>query len=669
VLKLKVDDIDCIYQKKEKNTYTETIFQYCYNKGITIPCFCYHEKLSIAGNCRMCIVQINNGLGVSCAVNLIDTMIIYTDNKRVREARESILEFLLINHPLDCPICDQASECDLQDISLIFGSDRGRFYENKKRAVDNFNQKGPLIKTVMTRCIHCTRCVRFSNEISNFMLGTISRGLKMEIGTYISENENVSLLDILSGNIIDLCPVGALTSMPYAFKVRNWEIIYYSNIDFLDSLASSIRLHIYSNRVIRILPLLDENLNEEWITNKIRFSYDSLMLNRINYPKIKYINKLIVFSWDFLINYILKWIKRKNNIIYSILGPFVDLITTLSLKNFFNIIGISFIIPYFKLKWIYDFKNFFLLNNALDSLEFSNFFLFISCDLRLESPLLNVRIKKNYNMNKNNELFLYSYGLSLTNMNYPIKNISNSIIKFLIFLKGKNRIFSNYFFKSFFSFSYIDGLNINLYNRPLFFLGQSILKREDSISFLCSFIYFFRKKFNWSIFNLIINNLGLLSFNILIYNNINIKKKKKFNGFLYNISNDTLPFYFLDKFAFIVYQGFIKSNINIFSKSDIILPSAAPYEMDNLFINLEGRYRFMKKHIKNFLVIYTDWEIINFLKIYNKKKNILNLKFFDKFNYISKFFIKIINYICSFSFTLDDFFIHFFFFMVIKKKI
>jgi len=222
VIKLKIDDIDRIYNKKEYNTYTETIFQFCYDTGISIPCFCYHEKLSIAGNCRMCIVQVNNGLGVSCAINVADNMIIFTDNKRVREARESILEFLLINHPLDCPICDQAGECDLQDISLTFGSDRGRFYEQKKRAVDNFNQKGPLIKTIMTRCIHCTRCVRFSNEISNFMLGVISRGVKMEIGTYISEyNQYTDLLDILSGNIIDLCPVGALTSMPYAFRVRN----------------------------------------------------------------------------------------------------------------------------------------------------------------------------------------------------------------------------------------------------------------------------------------------------------------------------------------------------------------------------------------------------------------------------------------------------------------
>ena len=212
-MKLKIDDIEYSVSNKDSNL---TIFQFCYNKGINIPCFCYHEKLSIAGNCRMCIVQINTNLGVSCAVNVADSMTVYTNNKRARDARESILEFLLINHPLDCPICDQGGECDLQDISLMFGSDRGRFYEQNKRSVDNFSQNGPLIKTIMTRCIHCTRCVRFANEISNFSLGVLDRGASMEIGTYY----NINLLDELSGNIIDLCPVGALTSMPYAFKQR-----------------------------------------------------------------------------------------------------------------------------------------------------------------------------------------------------------------------------------------------------------------------------------------------------------------------------------------------------------------------------------------------------------------------------------------------------------------
>jgi NADH dehydrogenase (ubiquinone) Fe-S protein 1 len=219
-------------------------------------------------------------------------MVIYTNNKRVNEAREAVLEFLLVNHPLDCPICDQGGECDLQDISLIFGSDRGRFYEEKKRAVDNFSQNGPLIKTIMTRCIHCTRCVRFANEISEFSLGIFGRGQLMEIGTYL----NLNLLDELSGNIIDLCPVGALTSMPYAFRARPWDSQFYSNIDFLDSLASSIRVHVYFNKIIRVLPLLNESLNEEWVTNKARFSYDSLLINRIYYPKLNLYNKFVVFS-------------------------------------------------------------------------------------------------------------------------------------------------------------------------------------------------------------------------------------------------------------------------------------------------------------------------------------------------------------------------------------
>jgi hypothetical protein len=308
------------------------------------------------------------------------------------------------------------------------------------------------------------------------------------------------------------------------------------------------------------------------------------------------------------------------------------------------------------------------LNNTLEILEFLFFFLFIGCDLRLENPLLNIRIKKNYNLNRNNELFLYSYGLSLNNMNYPVKNIGNSILKFLQFLRGKTRLFSNFFFKSFISFSFIS-LNIKFYNNPIIFLGHSTLNREDSISFLYSFIFFFKKKFNLSLFNLMINTLGVLSFSNVIYHNIQFLRKKKFNGLLYSISNDILPFSILDHLTIKIYQGFIKSNNKLYLNTDVILPSTAPYEMDNLFINLEGRYRFMKKHIKNFLAIYADWEIIDFLKIYNKKNNVLNFNFFNKFNFISKFFIKIIDYICGYFFTLEDFFINFFFFFGYKKKI
>jgi NADH dehydrogenase (ubiquinone) Fe-S protein 1 len=201
---------------KVNNNYT--IFQYCAKIGINLPCFCYHERLSIAGNCRICVVEANMALVVSCATLLLDNMQIFTKTKRIKKARESVLEFLLVNHPLDCPICDQGGECDLQDILMIFGSDRGRFYEINKRSVNNLNCCGPFIKTIMTRCIHCTRCVRFANEISSiFDLGVIGRGINMEIGTYTLNFINDELL----ANIIDLCPVGALTHMPSAFNGRS----------------------------------------------------------------------------------------------------------------------------------------------------------------------------------------------------------------------------------------------------------------------------------------------------------------------------------------------------------------------------------------------------------------------------------------------------------------
>jgi len=208
----------------------------------------------------MCLVELNNLLVPSCAINLSDNMVIFTKNKRVNLARENVLEFLLVNHPLDCPICDQGGECDLQDITLTYGSDNGRFYEYSKRAVDNLNCCGPLVKTIMTRCIHCTRCVRFVNEVSgNFDLGVIGRGNSMEIGTYIENYIN----DELIGNIIDLCPVGALTSMPFSFTTRAWKLVDIRSIDILDSLAASIRVDVFNNKVMRILPSIDGILNEE----------------------------------------------------------------------------------------------------------------------------------------------------------------------------------------------------------------------------------------------------------------------------------------------------------------------------------------------------------------------------------------------------------------------
>ena len=237
----------------------KTIYQFLYSINKVLPCFCYHEKLTIAGNCRMCLVEANGALVVSCAMPLVENMQILTNSDRVVHARENVLEFLLANHPLDCPVCDQGGECDLQDIGRSFGIDRGRFYE-QKRSVDNLTCFGPMVKTVMTRCIHCTRCVRFLNEYSdNYQLGILGRGSAMEIGTYI----NTFISDELCANVIDLCPVGALTSMPYAFTARPWELEFVESIDVLDSMASTIRYEVANNKILRTLPVLTENLNED----------------------------------------------------------------------------------------------------------------------------------------------------------------------------------------------------------------------------------------------------------------------------------------------------------------------------------------------------------------------------------------------------------------------
>ena len=526
----------------------------------------------------------------------------------------------------------------------MFGSDRGRFYEEKKRAVDNFIQNGPLIKTMMTRCIHCTRCVRFANEVSNFSLGVLDRGSNMEIGTYY----NIDLLDPLSGNIIDLCPVGALTSMPYAFKQRPWETYFYTNIDFLDSVASTVRLYMYSNKVVRILPLLNENINEEWITNKTRFSYDSLLINRINYPKLNLLNKYIVISWDFATVIFFKYLKNtiyKQNDLFSSIGYFTDLQTSLSLKTFFNIFGCSNILYNLKkINWIFDLKEFFCLNILIEDIELIKFFLFISCDLRLESPLLNIRIKKNYNINKNNELFLYSFGLSLNYSTYPVKNIGNSIIKLLHLFEGKLRFSCDLFIKSFYSFN-IFNKSFLLYKQVLFFLGNTILLRNDSKSFFLSFFINLNKRFSSFIFNVINSYLGLYSYSN-IFNDVKVKKNNIKNySFYYLLSNETNVLNNKYK-QFLIFQSFLKNTL--YFNADLILSSSALYEFDSIYMNLEGKYRYIKQSLKPFDGVYNDWEIISLFHVFNKKRNIIKVNYFIFFYKLMRYFKNLINYYCNF---------------------
>lgn len=288
------EQVKIVYCEIDDNSYEVeadkyTLLQICTIYRIDIPRFCYHERLSIAGNCRMCLVEddVSEKLLASCAVVVEEgETYMYTASERVKIAREGVLEFLLINHPLDCPICDQGGECDLQDQSLVFGSDRGRFYEFKRAVSDK--DLGPFIKTSMNRCIHCTRCVRYFNEVVGISsLGITGRGNKMEINTYVNNSIDYGI----SGNVIDLCPVGALTSKPYAFIARPWELISYDSIDVFDVMHSNIRLDIRGTRIMRVLPRINGELNADWITDKIRFFYDSIRVQRLTAPLLRRVNK------------------------------------------------------------------------------------------------------------------------------------------------------------------------------------------------------------------------------------------------------------------------------------------------------------------------------------------------------------------------------------------
>src|SRR5213596_1529828 len=264
--------------------------------GKEIPRFCYHERLSIAGNCRMCLVEVKPGPPkpqASCALPAAENMEIFTDTPMVKKARHGVMEFLLINHPLDCPICDQGGECDLQDQAMGYGFDRSRYHENKRAVPDK--ELGPLVKTSMNRCIQCTRCVRFAAEVAGVEeLGATGRGESMEVTTYVEH----ALTTELAGNLVDICPVGALTSKPYAYEARPWELRKTDSIDVFDALGSNIRVDVRGNVVMRVLPRLNDDVNEEWISDKTRHAVDGLRYQRLDRPYVRKGGKLVEATWD-----------------------------------------------------------------------------------------------------------------------------------------------------------------------------------------------------------------------------------------------------------------------------------------------------------------------------------------------------------------------------------
>lgn len=591
-----------------------TLIQACLKNKVDVPRFCFHEKLSIAGNCRMCLVEDLKQVKpiASCAINVSGSMFIYTNTLKVKKARESVLEFLLANHPLDCPICDQGGECDLQDQSMVFGSDRGRFYEFKRSVEDK--DCGPLIKTIMNRCIHCTRCVRFSNEVAGTnVFGVTGRGSKMEIGFYI---ENL-MRNELSGNIIDLCPVGALTSKPFAFTSRSWELKSYNSIDILDSMHSNIRVDVRGTKIMRILPRVNDNINEEWITDKIRFSYDAFRRQRLYEPMVLINNTFLKVSWR-RVFYFLKFffIKVANTFKYSFLpvksylGNYLDLETVYLVKRFSHSLGNN----YFNKSIINKFSDttFYLFNTPLLDLNKSDICLLVDLNLRLQLPILNSKIRQ---LSIKNNIPVYVLGY-FSNFNYYAKHVSCSTKTLLGLVEGTHWLSAK--FAKTFSKTPIMVSSSTFFNNKLDFLKNFLLytnlvnKSWNGLNFVplnsteiaCS-------ELNFS--NTHNQNSALLNYSVDWFYNYESMQKKPGSNFSYK-----------------VYQGHHGDSGAM--NSNVILPSTSFVEKNSFYVNLLGMVQKTKKILFSVGSSRDDWKVIN---AFSEVSGLTNLHIKNSFNLIS----------------------------------
>lgn len=601
-----------------------TVLQACNSFDIEIPKFCFQENLNIAGNCRMCLVEIKNSPKpvASCAMPVMPNMEIYTNTPLVQKARESVLEFILINHPLDCPICDQASECDLQDQTMLFGSDRTRFFMKKKRGVEDKNV-GPFIKTIMTRCIHCTRCVRFADEICNIdNFGTTGRGTHTEINFY---DKNIFFSEF-SGNLIDLCPVGALTSKPFSFKARSWEIIKKESTDILDSIGSNIVVNIFNNNVIRILPKTNFEINKEWINNKTRFFFDSLKYQRIEKPLIKTEKGFIEISWNDAFEKINSEIFKKDpSKIQGIIGNLTDLESTFFLKKKLNKIGISnisYIYPNKKeISFNSDLTSNYLFNTSFKNLDNSDLCLLVNTDIRQEGSILNIHL---INRIKKGNFEIASIGLK-NNYTYPVNHLSLNTQTFIDILQGKH-----FFCKK-----------LKKAKNPVIIIGTNFFNQLKESSILVEKLQNLSFLSSKNI-NVLHTQVSYLNFLEIFNKKYNFSKKKDNLYYLYNtdFQKNTKKEIFDGK-NFIIYQGhhFTLDAQN----SNLILPGVTFLEKEGIYINTEG---FIQKN-NSILKIKgdqkTDSSIFKYLYIFLLKKNSINVNkkylkndFINLFSYLSK---------------------------------
>jgi NADH-quinone oxidoreductase subunit G len=607
MLKLKVNEIDIEVEEGL------TVLQACEKAGVEIPRFCYHEKLSIAGNCRMCLVELEKSPKpvASCAMPAAEGMNIKTNTEFVEKARKGVMEFLLANHPLDCPVCDQGGECDLQDQSMFYGVDKSRYKENKREVSEK--NMGPLIKTQMTRCIHCTRCVRFATEVAGVTeIGAIGRGEDMEITTYLEQ----SMQSELSANVVDLCPVGALTSKPYVFEARPWELKKTESIDVMDAIGSNIRVDTYGWEVKRILPKINEDINEEWISDKTRYACDGLLNQRLDTPYIKYNGKFEKASWNEVFNIIKsKFENADKDKICGMSGDLVNMEALYIFKEFFNKTLGSYSVESRTDHTYLNPQNRenYLFNSTINGIEEADFILLIGSNPRYEATILNARIRKAYLQNKTKIISLNDVG----DLTYPYESLDGDIENIKKIVEDNHEV-SNL---------------IKEAKKPLIIFGQSSLKIK-SAKYIFESVKFFLTKNNkisneWNSLNTISENASTVgSFDLGLYKTVDgsneVLKDLENHMFeiVYLLGVDNLKF--VKKNEFVIYQG--SHGDKGAEIADIILPGAAYTEQNGYFTNLEGKLQKAYKASyppedakEDWLIINELAEVMNHRKLFNDK--------------------------------------------------